>query len=71
MLRGCRRALGDFAFKPEILRVFSENFDVYGVRKVRRQMRREGFTVARCTVERLMRDLRLQSVIRGKRYQRA
>jgi transposase InsO family protein len=60
------RALRDLALKPEILRVFCENFGVYGVRKVWRQMRREDFTVARCTVERLMRDLGLQVVIRGK-----
>ena len=46
--------------------MFEENFRVYGVRKVWRQMRREGFAVARCTVERLMRDMSLQGVIRGK-----
>ena len=40
--------------KIEIRRVFAENFDVYGVRKVRRQLRREGEDIARCTVERLM-----------------
>jgi putative transposase len=52
--------------KPEIMRVFAENFGVYGVRKVWRQMRREGLEVARCTVKRLMRDLGLRGVIRGK-----
>ncbi len=46
--------------------MFAENFAVCGVRKVWRQMRREGLTVARCTVERLMRDMGLQGVIRGK-----
>lgn len=51
---------------PGLLRVFSENFDVYGLRKVWRQMNREGYAVARCTIERLMRDLGLQGVIRGK-----
>lgn len=56
----------DDALKPEVLRVFAENFGVYGVRKVWRQMKREGFDVARCTVQRLMRDLGLQGVIRGK-----
>jgi transposase InsO family protein len=56
----------DTALKPEIARVFAENFGVYGVRKVWRQLRREGFTVARCTVERLMAELGLQGVIRGK-----
>ena len=60
------RAQRDLVLKPEILRVHAENFGVYGVRKVWRQMRREGFKIARCTVERLMRDLGLQGVIRGK-----
>jgi transposase InsO family protein len=56
----------DLELKPQIARVFAENFAVYGVRKVWRQMQREGFTVARCTVERLMREMGLQGVIRGK-----
>ena len=43
-----------------IRRVFEENFGVYGVHKVWRQLRREGFDVARCTVARLMKDLGLQ-----------
>jgi transposase InsO family protein len=60
------RARQDLALKPEIARVFAENFAVYGVRKVWRQMMREGFAVARCTVERLMRDMGLAGVIRGK-----
>jgi putative transposase len=60
------RARRDMALKPEIARVFAENFEVYGVRKVWRQMLREGFGVARCTVERLMADLGLQGVIGGK-----
>lgn len=46
--------------------MFEENFSVYGVRKVWRQLRREGFDVARCTVSRLMQDMGLQGVIRGK-----
>ena len=46
--------------------MFEENFRVYGARKVWRQLRREGFTIARCTVERLMASLGLQGVIRGK-----
>ena len=54
------------ALKPEIARVFAENFAVYGVCKVWRQMRREGHGIARCTVERLMRELGLTGVIRGK-----
>ena len=60
------RAREDMAIKPEIARVFAENFAVYGVRKVWRQMTREGFWVARCTVERLMREMGLAGVIRGK-----
>jgi len=60
------RARRDRDLMPAIARVFAENFEVYGVRKVWRQMRREGFSVARCTVERLMRQLGLQGVIRGK-----
>ena len=53
--------------KPEIQRVWDENFRVYGVRKVWRQMNREDIEVPRCTVERLMRDLGLRGVIRGRR----
>ncbi|WP_092163846.1 IS3 family transposase [Bosea sp. CRIB-10] len=60
------RAKRDLKLKPQIERVFGENFEVYGARKVWRQMLREGFDVARCTVERLMADLGLQGVIRGK-----
>ena len=64
--RRSARSQRDDEIKPEIMRVFAENFGVYGVRKVWRQMQREGFGVARCSVERLMRDLGLQGVIRGK-----
>jgi len=60
------RAKRDQALRPEIARVFAENFEVYGARKVWRQLAREGLPVARCTVERLMGDLGLQGVIRGK-----
>ncbi len=60
------RARLDAALTPEIRRVFAENFEVYGVRKVWRQLGREGLDIARCTVERLMRNLGLQGVIRGK-----
>jgi putative transposase len=51
------RAKRDIALQPEIARVFAENFEVYGVRKVWRQMVRERFDVARCTVARLMRGM--------------
>jgi transposase InsO family protein len=60
------RAKRDLELKPEVARVFGENYEVYGVRKVWRQMKREGITVARCTVERLMRGLGLHGIIRGK-----
>jgi putative transposase len=60
------RAKRDVSLKMEVRRVFAENFQVYGVRKVWRQLRREGFDVARCTVERLMRSMDLHGVIRGK-----
>jgi transposase InsO family protein len=52
---------------PQIERAWEENFRVYGARKVWRQLTREGFTVARCTVERLMRKMGLQGIVRGKR----
>jgi putative transposase len=64
--RRSARSQRDEGLKPEVMRVFAENFGVYGVRKVWRQMQREGFGVARCSVARLMRDLGLQGVIRGK-----
>ena len=60
------RARRDMALKIEIRRVFNVNFQVYGVRKVWRQLQREGFSVARCTVARLMRGMGLQGIIRGK-----
>jgi putative transposase len=60
------RALRDAKLKAEIARVHAENFGVYGARKVWRQLHREGITVARCTVERLMGELGLEGVRRGK-----
>lgn len=60
------RARSDIALKIEIRRVFEQNFRVYGVRKVWRQLKREGFDVARCSVARLMRSMSLQGIIRGK-----
>jgi transposase InsO family protein len=60
------RAKRDEALKAEIRRVFAANFEVYGADKVWRQLRREGFDVARCTVERLMRGMGLRGVVRGK-----
>ncbi|TBA12001.1 IS3 family transposase [Rhizobium ruizarguesonis] len=60
------RARRDISLKIEIRRVFEQNYRVYGVRKVWRQLKREGFDVARCTVARLMRSMSLQGIIRGK-----
>jgi len=64
--RSPARARREAALRPEIRRVFDENFRVYGVRKVWRQKVRERFVVARCTVSRLMRGMGLAGVIRGK-----
>jgi transposase InsO family protein len=64
--RAPSRVRRDAALRVEIERVWRENFQVYGARKVWRQLTREGFLVARCTVERLMRELGLQGVVRGK-----
>jgi putative transposase len=60
------RALRDQELKAEIGRVHAEHFGVYGARKVWRQLHRQGNPVARCTVERLMRELGLEGVRRGK-----
>jgi putative transposase len=65
-LRLSARARRDAALRIEVRRVFEANFRVYGVRKVWRQLQREGFDVARCTVARLMRAMGLAGVIRGK-----
>ena len=51
---------------PEIERIWQGNLQVYGADKVWRQLGREGMTVARCTVERLMRREGLRGVVRGK-----
>ena len=60
------RAKRDAELCGQIRRVWDANFRVYGVRKVWRQLRREGTSVARCTVERLMRAMELRGVVRGK-----
>jgi putative transposase len=63
----CARARRDEHLQTEIQRVWGENFCVYGVRKVWRQLNREGISVARCTTARLMRNLGLRGVVRGRR----
>jgi transposase InsO family protein len=60
------RAKRDAELRPEIGRVWEENFAVYGVRKVWRQLNREGVAVARCTVARLMTEMGLAGAVRGK-----
>ena len=59
------RAKRDQVLSVEVHRVWDENFQVYGARKVWRQLKREEFDVARCTVERLMKRLGIQGVVRG------
>jgi putative transposase len=62
------RARQDEKLKVEVRRVWDANLSVYGVRKVWKQLKREGFEVARCTVERLMGELGLEGVTRGRRF---
>jgi transposase InsO family protein len=60
------RAKRDARLRPEIRRVWEENFRVYGGRKVWRQLRREGIEIARCTTARLMRQMGLSGAVRGR-----
>jgi putative transposase len=60
------RAQRDAELRWHICRVFEANFGVYGVRKVWRQLGREGIKVARCTVARLMRAMGLAGIVRGR-----
>ena len=62
------RALADQELEAEIKRIYDANYQVYGVRKVWKQLHREGRPVARCTVTRLMRKLGLRGVVRGKTW---
>jgi putative transposase len=61
------RAVRDGQLRAEITRVWKENYEVYGADKVWLELNRQGVGVARCTVERLMRDLGLHGVRRGKK----
>lgn len=56
----------DAELRPEIQRVWDENYQVYGVRKAWHQMKRERFDVARCTVARLMKQIGIRGAVRGK-----
>ena len=62
----CARAQRDDTLVPHIERVWHANMRVYGADKVWKQLNREGISIARCTVERLMRRMGLQGVRRGK-----
>ncbi|EGT5658118.1 IS3 family transposase [Citrobacter braakii] len=62
-----QRERRDDQLKPEIQRVYDENYSVYGIRKVWRQLQREGFSVARCTIERPMKSMGLVGVLRGEK----
>ena len=65
--RAPERVRRDGWLSGEIRRVYDEHFEVYGVRKVWRQLRREGVAVGRCTVARLMGRMGLQGAVRGRR----
>ena len=62
------RAVRDEVLKPQIVRVHRENFGVYGADKIWAQLNREEIPVARCTIERLMRELQLQGAVRGRKH---
>lgn len=64
--RASDRAKRDTELRSELLRIWQENRSVYGARKLWYAMKREKFTIARCTVERLMRDIGIEGVRRGK-----
>ena len=64
--RQCQRRKRDVLLLAEVKRVWEQNMKVYGADKVWRQLRRERYEVARCTVERLMRRLGIQGARRGK-----
>ena len=61
------RSRRDAELRPLVRRVWEANFGVYGARKIWRQLNREGVAVARCTVERLMRQEGLKGVVRGEK----
>ena len=65
-----KRAIRDSMLREEIERVWKGHFGVYGARKVWRQLLREEIPVARCTVERLMRQMGLQGAVRGRAYKK-
>ena len=66
--RRSARAQRDDVLQPDIQRVYDEHHQVYGPRKVWKQLRREGFSVARCTVGRVMRVMGLAGAVRGRAW---
>lgn len=66
--RRSARAQRDATLRAAIQRIWDENEQVYGAEKVWRQLRRDGFRVARCTVERLMRAMGLRGAVRGRAW---
>lgn len=62
-----KRSVSDEKMKKEVKRVFDENYKVYGADKIYKQLRREGFKVARCTIVRLMGQLGIRGKTRGKK----
>lgn len=66
--RPSARAERDGFLKKEIMRVYEANYRVYGADKIWTQLNREGTCVARCTVERLMRELNIRGAVRGKKH---
>jgi transposase InsO family protein len=65
--RASARSKTDAALRVEIARVWEENRQLYGARKIWRALHREGLDVARCTVERLMKAMGLEGVVRGRK----
>lgn len=63
----CARSVRDAELKDLITTTYEDNFRVYGARKIWRELNRRGHAVARCTVERLMRDLGITGAVRGRR----
>ena len=64
------RAIRDAELKPEIMRVYESNLSVYGADKVWDQLKKDGIDVARCTIERLMREMGVQGARRGRTWVR-
>lgn len=64
--RASARHQRDAELRPEINRVWDENYRVNGVRKAWHQLKREGFTLARCTMERLMKQIGIRGAVHGK-----